>query len=496
MTPNDHLGAETIWRWRASPRVMALELFGFIPDPWQGEALDAFAHSPRIAMKSCKGPGKSCILAILAWNFLLCYPQSIAGATSINAPNLYSNLWVELARWKAKAKGNLLEGMFETTTKEIRHREHPETWKLQARTWKADATPEQIGNALAGLHADYVAWFMDETGDYPDAIMPTVEAIFAGGPKVARIVQAGNPTRLSGPLYTAVSKARHLWKVIDITADPDDPRRTPRVSVEHAREQIGLYGRDNPWVLINIFGQFPPSSLNSLIGPEEVKAAMARYWRPFQIGAAPKVLGVDVARFGDDRSIICCRQGIQVFEFKTYRNLDSTQGASEVTRAWSAFDADACFVDDTGGFGSGWLDQLRVLGRSPVAVSFAGKAHEHGRFRNMRAEMYFAACDWIRAGGALPESDQLVEELSATTYTFAKGSSQLILEDKAQIKARLGRSPDFADALALTFAHPVTPRDYRPRYKQMELEYNPYRELDEDRGLSHTYGYNPYKESW
>ena len=91
--------------------------------------------------------------------------------------------------------------------------------KLQARTWKADATPEQIGNALAGLHADYVAWFMDETGDYPDAIMPTVEAIFAGSPRVARIVQAGNPTRLSGPLYTAVSKARHLWTVIDITAD-------------------------------------------------------------------------------------------------------------------------------------------------------------------------------------------------------------------------------------------------------------------------------------
>ncbi len=90
--------------------------------------------------------------------------------------------------------------------------------------------------------------------------------------------------------------------MIDITADPDDPRRTPRVSVEHAREQIGLYGRDNPWVLVNIFGQFPPSSLNSLIEPEEVRTAMARCWRPFQIGAAPKVLGVDVARFGDDRS--------------------------------------------------------------------------------------------------------------------------------------------------------------------------------------------------
>ena len=87
--------------------------------------------------------------------------------------------------------------------------------------------------------------------------------------------------------------------------------------------------------------------------------------------------------------------------------------------------------------------------------------------------------------------------MSATTYAFAKGSSQLILEDKAQIKARLGRSPDLADALALTFAHPVTPRDYRPRYhRQMELEYNPYRELGEDRGLSRTYDYNPYKDSW
>jgi phage terminase large subunit len=165
-----------------------------------------------------------------------------------------------------------------------------------------------------------------------------------------------------------------------------------------------------------------------------------------------------------------------------------TQGASEVTRAWGAFDADACFVDDTGGFGSGWLDQLRVLGRSPVAVSFAGKAQEHDHFKNMRAEMYFAACDWIRAGGALPESEELVEELSATTYTFAKGSSQLILEDKAQIKARLGRSPDLADALVLTFAERVMPRRRElPRRRDPE-EWNPYRETDAERGSSYIYG--------
>ena len=132
------------------------------------------------------------------------------------------------------------------------------------RTWKADATPEQIRNALAGPDADGVAWFMDDLRRLSRTpSCHTVEALFAGGsPKAARIVQAGNPTRLSGLLYTAVSKARHLWKVIKSqAADPEQILYcTPRESVDHSREQIELYGRDNPWVLINIFGQFPPSS--------------------------------------------------------------------------------------------------------------------------------------------------------------------------------------------------------------------------------------------
>ena len=110
--------------------------------------------------------------------------------------------------------------------------------------------------------------------------------------------------------------------------------------------------------------------------------------------------------------------------------------------------------------------------------------------------MYFAACDWIRAGGALPESEELIEELSATTYTFAKGSSQLILEDKAQIKARLGRSCDLADALALTFAEPVTPKDRRRSRVVVRdhEEWNPYRETDEYRATS--YDWNPFAERW
>ena len=110
--------------------------------------------------------------------------------------------------------------------------------------------------------------------------MPVCEAIFAGDPTEAHIVQAGNPTHLTGPLYAACTKARRFWRVIEITADPDDPKRTTRVSIEHARQQIATYGRDNPWVKVRVFGEFPPSSLNALIGADEVSSAMKRYYQP------------------------------------------------------------------------------------------------------------------------------------------------------------------------------------------------------------------------
>ena len=206
--------------------------------------------------------------------------------------------------------------------------------------------------------------------------MPVCESIFAGDPTEAHIVQAGNPTHLSGPLYAACTKARRFWRVIEITADPDDPKRTTRVSIEHARQQIATYGRDNPWVKVRVFGEFPPSSLNALIGPDEVSAAMKRCYRPSEIDWAAKVMGVDVARYGDDESALAFRQGLQALPFKTYRNLNSTQGAALVARTWEDFGAHACFVDDTGGQGRGPLGleyvdfgrpQCAKTGRSPGA---------------------------------------------------------------------------------------------------------------------------------
>ena len=217
--------------------------------------------------------------------------------------------------------------------------------------------------------------------------------------------------------------------------------------------------------MVNILGQFPPSSLNALLGVTDVETAMGRMYQDHDITRAPRVLGVDVAREGDDKSVIFPRQGLVAFKPNIMRNVNSIQGAGQVARVWNDWNVDAVFIDNTGGFGAGWIDQLRMLNRHAVGVGFAERA-EDKRYANRRAEMYFRMAEWIKGGGALPNIPDLIGELIETTYTFQ--GDALLLEPKKVIKARLGRSPDLADGLALTFAAEVAPRMNRTQIPTRE----------------------------
>lgn len=452
MTPTTPEG-EKVARWRKRPDIFVREVFGITPDEWQDDVLRAFPGNPRIAMKACKGPGKTAVLAWLCWNFLLTRQHPKIAATSITAENLADNLWTEMAKWLNRSE--LLRELFTWNKTRIEAKHHPETWWMSARTWPKSADPSQQANTLAGLHADYLLFILDESGGIPESVMVAAEAGLSSCIE-GHIVQAGNPTHLTGPLYNACTRDRHKYHVTEITGDPDDPKRSPRVSVEWARDQIATYGADNPWVLVNVFGRFPPSSLNSLIGPDEVRDAMKRHLRIDQYGHAARVLGVDVARFGDDASIIFPRQGLVAFKPRVLRNVDSFQGAGHVNQAWAKWGAHAAMVDATGGYGAGWIDALKQIGRDPVPVQFAGKPLS-AKYFNKRAEMWFLMADWVKAGGCLPDIPELLADLITPTYSF-KGD-KLLVEDKDQIKQRLGRSPDWGDGLALTFAFPVSPPD-------------------------------------
>jgi hypothetical protein len=444
--------AATIARWADNPHIFVREVFGVTPDPWQDDVLQAFPRQQRMAMKACKGPGKTAVEAWLAWNFLLTRPEPKIAATSITGDNLKDNLWSEMAKWQNRSP--LLLQQFEWTKTTIFAKEKPSTWFMSARSWPRTANPQQQGDTLAGLHADYIMFILDESGGIPDAVMASAEAALSSCVE-GHIVQAGNPTHLEGPLYRACTSERRLWHVTEITADPDDPKRTSRVKVEWAKEQIEKYGRDNPWVLVNVFGKFPPGSLNTLIGPDECHEATKRAYRSDDIDGAARVLGVDVARFGDDASVIFPRQGLVAFDPIKLRNVTGIQGAGAVSRKWEDWQADAVFVDDTGGYGAAWIEALQRLGRAPIGVGFASKPNDP-RYANKRAEMYFEAVGWIKAGGALPNCPELIAALTQTTYTFQ--GDRLLLEPKEQLKLRLGYSPDDADAFSLTFAQPVAAR--------------------------------------
>jgi hypothetical protein len=324
---------------------------------------------------------------------------------------------------------------------------------MSARTWSKSATKDQQSNTLAGLHADYMLFILDESGGIPDAVMASAEAALSTG-KELKLMQAGNPTHLEGPLYRACTKERHLWWIKEISSDPEDPKRAKRVSIQWANEQIEKYGRDNPWVLVNVFGKFPPSSINTLLGPDEVLSALGRHIREEDYIYAQKRLGVDVARFGSDSTIIFPRQGLATFNPVEMRNARSNEIASRVINAKYKWSSELEFIDDTGGYGSGVVDSMIQAGQSPQSINFASKA-DNPRYINKRAEMWFLMAEWIKRGGALPRIDRLVAELTTPTYTFINGKFQI--EPKDQIKDRLGFSPDYSDALCLTFALPEMP---------------------------------------
>lgn len=443
-------------RWLRDPVSFVRENFKVEPDEWQKDVLMNFNKHKRIGMLASKGVGKTTILAWCCWYFLATRTNPKVVATSISADNLSDGLWSEMSKWQQRSE--FLTAAFTWNKTRIELKENPKTWWMSARTWAKGASSEQQANTLAGLHEDNIMFVLDESGGIPSSVMAAAEAALANDlgheGQDAKLIQAGNPTHLSGPLYEAATRDRHMWYIVEINSDPENPKRSPRVSKEWAQKQIDAYGRDNPWVLINVFGRFPPSSLNVLLGHDEVMESMTRKLSAEDYIYAQKRLGIDVARFGDDSTVIFPRQGLQAHRWVTMRNARNNEIASRVIAAKHKWSGEVEYIDGTGGFGSGVVDIMIQRGCTPQEVHFASKA-DNPKYYNKRAEMWFRMSEWVKRGGALPKDEQLLKELTTPQYYFQNG--RLILQPKEIIKADLGFSPDIADALALTFTDDERP---------------------------------------
>lgn len=217
---------------------------------------------------------------------------------------------------------------------------------------------------------------------------------------------------------------------------------------------------------------FTASAFNVLIRIDDVTAAASRTYTENDISMAPKIMGVDVARFGNDRCVIIRRQGLVAFEPKTYRDIDNMTFAAYLMHEIDSWQPDAVFVD--AGRGEGVIDRCRQMGYDITEVNFGSRSVYPEKYANKRVEMWDAAAAWIKSGGALPQSPELKSELTFPEYSF-DSANRMKLMSKEEIKELTGKSPDIADSLALTFAYPVMARDFgQGRQKRCNTDYDLY----------------------
>jgi hypothetical protein len=465
------------------------------PDKWQTELLNEIGDEVkarcfngvdpvapiREAVASGHGIGKSTITAWLILWIMSTRPHCKGVVTANTSSQLETKTWAELAKWhKRCVTGHWFKLTTGKMSMRICHVQHPESWRCDALTCR-----EENSEAFAGLHAANSTpyYIFDESSAISDVIWDVAEGGMTDGEPMW--FAFGNPTRNTGRFRECFGKFRHRWKCRQI-----DSRTAKMTNKTQLAEWVKDYGEDSDFVRTRVRGVFPRAGSTQFISSEIVELAASDEREATHGLYDPRIMGVDVARFGDDSSVIRIRIGRDARSIKPIkiRGADTMQLAARVVEEAQKHQVDAIFVDG-GGVGGGVVDRLRYLRQPVTEVQFGGAADRSQQtqegsvvYANKRAEMYGYMRDWL-ATGCIDDDPELVTDLSATEYGFVlrDGRDAIQLESKKDMKKRGLASPDNADALALTFAYPVASSNH---LQEMHNRYSP----------SHSYDYDP--SSW
>jgi hypothetical protein len=319
-------------------------------------------------------------------------------------------------------------------------------------------------DAMRGVRLDGVV--IDEVADikptvWEDIIQPALAdrkgfALFIGTPHGLNLFSELFFRATSLPDWHSAR-----YTVYDTDAlDPDEVKRMRRDMTETA------FSRE-------MLCDFSAAGDDQVLSLSDCETAAQRHLHESEYSYAPRIIGVDPARFGNDRSVIIQRQGRVAFPPIVHHKIDNMQLAGHVASIIQGWQPDAVFID--AGNGAGVIDRLRQLGHDIVEVHFGGKAISPEYF-NKRDEMLFTMAEWVRTVGCIPNLPALKHDLAAPTYYFAADNRKRV-ESKDDIKKRGLPSPDLGDALALTFAHPVERKNHYPitqRHGMPQREHDPY----------------------
>jgi hypothetical protein len=286
----------------------------------------------------------------------------------------------------------------------------------------------------------------DEASGIHDQIWEVTEgAMTTAG---AMWVAFGNPTKNTGRFRECFGKFKHRWITRQI-----DSREAKQASLTQIQQWVDDYGEDSDFVRVRVRGVFPRAGSNQFIGADIVENC--RNYTAEGYEGLERLLGVDVARFGDDQSVILKRQGRKVFAPVKFRSLDTMALASKVVEEIDNYRPDAVFIDGVG-VGGGVIDRVKQLrpDANIIDVVAGSSANDTAKYFNKRAEMWGLVRDYLKVGAELPPDNELLEELQAVEYGFSP-KQQIQIEKKEDMKARGLSSPDVADALCLTFAEQI-----------------------------------------
>lgn len=448
------------------------------PDQWQIDTLTevrdnipnlkSLGEVLRFATASGNGIGKSALVAWLLLWAVSTHEDTRGVVTANTETQLTTKTWAELAKWYRLFIGRSLFKFTATALFSI-DPDHEKTWRIDMIPW-SERNPE----AFAGMHnlTKRIILVFDEASAIADIIWETAEGALTDKNTEIMWFAFGNPTKNTGKFYECFHTQRHRWRHRSIDS------RTVRISNKNLlQEWLDDYTEDSDFFRIHVRGEFPRHGALEFISAEDVRFAQAREVSPFPFD--PLILGVDVARYGDDSTILYTRRGRdgRSTPYVTLRQVDTMVVAGRVAEEHAKHRYDAIFVD-AGGVGGGVVDRLRQL-RIPVwPIDFGSRPDninfdEKILYANKRAEIWGAMRRWLKDGG-IPATRDLEVQLLAPQY-FYNNANAILLEAKKDMKRRGVASPDIADALALTFAFPVGERAFNAGAKSKhQIDFDPF----------------------
>lgn len=476
---------ETRAIWHADPERYARERLGMRPTWQQRKVFEAIREpGAKVSVRSGHGTGKTGATAAVLWWFLECYEFSKIPCTAPTSHQLRDVLWAEIAKWERKSDARFkkfrvmpalrLSSMFARTFERIQDRAAKSEWFAVARTsgrdnpdalqgfHATDLTISDDGRTIeadendseSGKEADgKILFIIDEASGVDDAVFQVAEgALSSAG---ARLLMLGNPTRTTGYFADSHRGARSQYTTMHFRSD-----ESPLVDPEYRQRLVRRYGEQSNVVRVRADGDFPLQDDDVLISIEWAEAAIDR--DPYGAETADVRIGVDVARYGDDRTVIVVRQGRNLLHSEIHSKISTMKTAGHALALLRRYHGATIYVDVIG-VGAGVVDRIQEQNAAVVGVNVAEaapkrqKGAEDMQGKILRDYLWLEMSDWLRddlpsfAGVDRDTADDLAGELATTKYAF-DSSGKISVESKEQMKKRLHRSPDIADALGVTFA--------------------------------------------